>query len=103
MVYNQFVHSMPKVMTDLTIIYMAVLYPGYFSDLGMKGKLYDPAKQQFNKSAIEKAVDEALKKYKDKYQDMRWDYNRIKYDSLYDFGISFSEQMANLNMDTRRA
>jgi hypothetical protein len=102
MTYNQFIHSMPRVMTDLTAIFMAVLYPDYFSGLGMSKSLYDRQRQQFNQGAIEKAVREAIGYYKDKYKDMSWDPNRVKYSSLYDFAVSFSEQMANLNMETKR-
>jgi hypothetical protein len=102
MMYNQFVHSMPRVMTDLSLIYMAVLHPGYFEELGMKPLFYNKEKSQVNKAAVEKAVDDALGRYKDKYRDMNWRPSHVKYNSLYDFLVSFSDELAHLNMETKR-
>ncbi|HYD22610.1 MAG TPA: YbjN domain-containing protein [Flavipsychrobacter sp.] len=103
MVYNQFIHSMPKVMSDLTLIYMAVMHSEYFAELGMKELFYDKEKKELNRSAIERAVNNAVKRYKDKYKDMYWDAGKVKYNSLFDFSVSFSDQMANLNMETKRS
>ena len=101
MTYNQFIHSMPRVMTDLTLIYMAVLHPDYFEEMGMKPLFCDKNKQ-LNKSAIERATKDALSRYKDKYKNMNWNAAAVNYSSLYDFLVSFSDQMAHLNMDTKR-
>jgi hypothetical protein len=101
MAYNQFIHSMPRVMSDLTLIYMAALHPDYFKELGMKSEFCDSNKQ-LNRSAIERATKDALNRYKDKYKNMNWNYTAINYTSLYDFLVSFSDQMAHLNMDTKR-
>jgi len=101
-VYNQFIYSMPKVQTDLIKIYMAVMHPDFFGELGMQEEYYNKEKDEFNKDAITKAVDKALAPWKDKFRSMKWDHKRISYDSLYDFGLDFSEMMANLNLDTKR-
>ncbi len=102
MVYNQFIHSMPRVMNDLTTIYMAAMHADYFEELGMKEPFYDKTDDKLNKQAIERAMSDAIKRYKNKYADMNWDNNKIKYNSLYDFSVSFSDQLANLNMETKR-
>jgi hypothetical protein len=102
MLYNQFIYSMPKLQTDLITIYMAVRHPDFFAELGMKERLYDTEKAQFNKEAIKRAIDQALAKYKDKFRSMNWDHSRISYDSLYDFGIDFSEHLSGLNLETKR-
>ncbi|MBL7717944.1 MAG: YbjN domain-containing protein [Flavipsychrobacter sp.] len=103
MVYNHFVHSMPRVMSDLSQVYMAVLHSDYFEALGMKPLFYNREKQELNKAAIERATKDALGRYQDKYREMNWNYAAIKYTSLYDFLISFSDQLAHLNMDTKRS
>ena len=89
-------------MTELVTIYSAVMHPGYFAALGMTTAFYDEKKQKFNKDLIVEAVDNAINKYKEKYVALKWDHSRTSYKSLYDFGTSFSEQMANLNLETRR-
>lgn len=100
--YNEFVFNMPRVQRDLSIIYMAVMHSHFFSELGMKQQLYNPADKSFNKDAIAAAATEAVNRYKDKYTHIGWDSGRTSYNSLYEFGISFSEQIANLNLETKR-
>jgi hypothetical protein len=102
MLYNQFIYSMPRVQTDLIVIYMAVMHPDFFKELGMKTPLYNADTKEFNEEAISGAVNNAISKFKDKFKNMRWDDSRISYGSLYDFGISFSEHMANMNLETKR-
>lgn len=101
--YSHFVYSMPRVLTDLTIIYQAVMHADYFEELGMKEKLYNEEKNKFNAGLIEDAVDIALDRFRDKYKDMNWDHGRISYANLYEFGASFGEHMSRLNLETRRA
>jgi hypothetical protein len=93
---------MPRVQTDLITIYMAVMHSDYFAELGMKQRLYDPAKKEFNKEAIREACEQAIGKFTDKFKSIKWDADRISYKSLYEFGIDFSEQLSNLNLETKR-
>jgi len=71
---------MPRILTDLATIYMAVMYSEYFSSLGMQQSLYDPANGQFNKEGIRRAIDEALNRYADKFPNMKWDHNQVSYE-----------------------
>ena len=100
--YNEFIYSMPRILTALTTIYMMVMQADYFAELGMEHTLYNKDTKEFDKEKIKQSVDAAMAPYKDKYASMKWDHSKIKYDSLYDFGISFSEQMANMNLETKR-
>ncbi|HRO42215.1 MAG TPA: hypothetical protein PL009_05240 [Flavipsychrobacter sp.] len=102
MVYNQFLYSMPKLQTDLITIYMAVMHADFFAELGMKEKLYDAEKKQFASDLITGATDYAIEKYKDKFRNMKWDHSQISFSNLYEFGIDFSEQLSNLNLETKR-
>lgn len=102
MVYNQFIYSMPGVMTELVTIYSAVMHREYFAALGMTSLFYDEKSGTFDKELITAAVDNAINKYKEKYVALKWDHARTSYKSLYDFGTTFSEQMANINLETRR-
>lgn len=102
LLYNQFIFNMPRVQTDLTLLYMAVLHAYYFKALGMTHQLYNPDTKEFDKDTIGQAATEAVQRYTDKYTRMRWDTDRTAYNSLYDFGVSFSEQIANLNLETKR-
>jgi len=100
--YNQFIYSMPQVMTNLAIIYYAVLQPDYFKALGLSQSFYEPASQHFNQPLIEQAVKEELARFQDKYPHLHWQHDKIEYDNLYNFGTSFTEQMAQLNLELKR-
>lgn len=100
--YSHFIYSVPKVQVDLTIIYMAVLNANFFKDLGLKEPFYRQETNEFNQLKIEAAVDNALATFKEKYKKLKWDHGRINYDSIFDFATSFSEQIAGLNLETKR-
>jgi len=102
LVYNQFLYSMPKLQTDLIRIYMAVMHAAFFAELGMKTNLYNAQTGILNQAHIVKAIDEAVEGYADKFKSMKWEHDRISYRSLYEFGIDFSEQIASLNLETKR-
>jgi hypothetical protein len=102
MLHNQFIYSMPRIQSDIAAVYMAVQHPDFFEELGLKEQLYNKDKKEFNISAIQDALDVAIDKYRDKYIYLKWDHKRLSYDSLYDFGVTLSEQMANLNLEIKR-
>jgi len=102
MVYNQFSYSMPRVLTELTTIYMAVLHVDFFRDLGMDPLFRDPLTGQLQPQLIASAIDVAMARWPDKYVNLTWDHNRINYNTLWDFAHSFSEQVAGLNTEIKR-
>jgi hypothetical protein len=100
--YEEYTYSMPKPITDLITIYMAVMHADYFKELGMTERFYDKEKERFNKDAIQKAASDAIGRFEDKYTEMKWNNERINFNSLYEFGISISDQITNLNLKTKR-
>lgn len=100
--YNQFIYSMPKVQTDLIQLYMAVLHADYFEALGMKQNLYHRQAQKFEAEKITRAIDQIITENTEKYKSLRWDHNRISFDSLYAFGVDFTDQLSALNLETKR-
>lgn len=102
LVYNQFTYSMPAVVTELTTIYMAVMHADFFHDLGMSPLFINPDTKTLDKALITSAVDTAIGRWQDKYVSLKWSYDKVKYDSLWSFGQSFSEQVVNLNLEVKR-
>lgn len=100
--HNHFIYSMPRVLSDLTTVYLAVLHADFFAALGAKRKLYDPLIERFERDLIVKLVDETLAKVKDKYTVLNWEHSRVSYKSLHDFAVTFSDQMVGLKLDVRR-
>jgi hypothetical protein len=102
MVYNQFSYSMPALVTELATIYMAVMHTDFFHDLGMKERMYNPETKTLNKELIAQAIDQAIARWPDKYVSLRWNHDRVNYDTLWDFCYSFSEQVVALNLEVKR-
>ncbi len=101
-VYSNYAYSMPRVLKDLSTIFMAVLHPAFFKALGLKESFYDEESKQLNKPAIERAVSNAVNHFPDKYKSLHWDAGRVNYESLFTFLTSFSDQMAHLNLDLKK-
>jgi hypothetical protein len=102
MVYNQFSYSMPRVLTELLQVYMAVQHADFFRELGLREAFYDPASKTLFKTRITDAIDRIIEPWKEKYQSLRWDHSRINYNSLWEFCSSFSEHLVALNLEIRR-
>jgi hypothetical protein len=102
LVYNQFTYSMPSILTELTSVFMAVRHGEYYRECGMKAVLYNATDNKFDKQTIEGAVDGILSRYREKFKSLKWDFSRMKYDSLYEFAISYTELMTNINLETKR-
>lgn len=102
LLHNQFIYSMPKVQTSLIKILMAVIHHDYCTELWPDVKFYDAEHKKFNRDLIEHTTNKALEAFKERYEHIRWDNERIRYNTLFDFCISYSEQIANLNLKTKR-
>jgi hypothetical protein len=101
-VYNQFSFSMPRVLTELSTIYMAVMHHDFFTELGLTQPFYDPETKTVNKERVVSAVDAVLARWSDKYASMKWDHNKVSYKSLWDFADSYTEHMVSLNLEVKR-
>jgi hypothetical protein len=101
-VYNQFSFSMPRVLTDLGTIYMAVIHADFFKDLGLTDPFYDPETSQLNRDRIVSAVDSVMSRWSEKYASMKWDHTRVSYKSLWEFADSYTEHMVSLNLEVKR-
>jgi hypothetical protein len=101
-VYSNYAYSMPLVLKELSTVFMAVLHAAYFKELGMREPFYLEDTKQFNRPAIEQAVDDAIRRFPNKYKSLRWDHNKVSYESLFTFATSFSDQMAHLNLELKK-
>lgn len=98
LLFSQFGASVPKVQTDLTILFEAVLYPSFFKALGFDPVFYDEAEARLNPAAIRAAIDQILVPFLPKYPHLRWAHDQVSYDNRYAFCASFAMQVANLNL-----
>ena len=99
--FCQYNFSLPKVITDLYHILMRVCYSDYFKDLGFKEELYNSKTQKFNKELIEQNISKTISNWKEKYQQIAFKTENLKYDSLSSFTQSLTAEIEFVNTETR--
>ncbi len=100
--YNQYTFSMPDALTELYHLYMTVLHADYFEAVGAQKKIYEATTNQFNKSWIQQRILQIVGRHREKFPYLAFDAAKLRFDSLYNFGVSFSEQLAAVNLDPRK-
>jgi hypothetical protein len=99
--FCQYNFSLPKVITDLYHILMKVCYSDYFKELGIKEELYNSNTKKFNKEVIEQNINKTISNWKEKYQQITFKTENLKYDSLSSFTQSLTAEIEFVNTETR--
>jgi len=99
--YCQYSYSLPKAVTELFHLYMMVNYPEYFVALGYKKVYYDPVRKQFVSQAVIDKIKEIQNRWKDKYPNMDFKTQNLRFDTLINFNLTFTNEMEFLNMEPK--
>ncbi len=99
--YCQFSYSLPRPVTDLFHLFMMINYPDFFTELGFKKQYYNKEANQFDQEAIIATINEIQKAWKEKYPEMKFNTDRLKFENLVSFNQSFTNEIEALNMETK--
>lgn len=99
--FCQYNYSLPRVITDLYHILMRVSYSDYFNELGFKEELYNNNTKTFNQELIEQNIIKTINQWKEKYQQVAFKTENLKYDSLVSFTQSLTAEIEFVNTETR--
>ena len=99
--YSQYSYSLPRAITELFHLYMRVNYSEYFSALGYKNSLYNPAKNEFDTSEIIDSIKSIQAVWKDKYPLMDFKTQNLRFDTLANFDLTFTNEMEFLNVEPK--
>jgi hypothetical protein len=99
--YSQFSYSLPRAITELLQLYMMVNYAGFFSALGYKKSYYDLEKNQFNADEIVNRIKKIQETWKEKYPNMDFKTENLRFESLVNFNLSFTNEIEFLNMEPK--
>ena len=99
--YSQYSYSLPRAITELFHLYMRVNYADYFSALGYKNSLYNPAKNEFDTSEIIDSIKSIQAVWKDKYPLMDFKTQNLRFDTLANFDLTFTNEMEFLNVEPK--
>ncbi|HEX2846430.1 MAG TPA: hypothetical protein VHN59_07770 [Chitinophagaceae bacterium] len=99
--YCQYSYSLPRVITELFNLYMHINYSDYFAALGNKQVYYKAAVNQFDSEAIIDRIKDIQEKWKDKYPNMDFKTQNLRFDNLVNFDQTFTTEMEFLNMESK--
>lgn len=99
--FCQYSYSLPRAITELYHLYMMVNYADFFTALGFNKPYYDQSKNQFDQDEITGRIKEIQTKWKDKYPNMDFKTQNLRYDTLVNFNLTFTNEMEFLNMEAK--
>ena len=98
--FCQYSYSLPKAISELIHLYMMVNYSDYFSALGYR-RYYDPAKNMFSQDDIVEKIKMIQNKWKEKFPLMDFKTQNLRFDNLFLFNYSFTNEMEFLNLEPK--
>jgi len=99
--YCQYSYSLPKVISELFLLYMQINYSDYFAALGNKRVYYNPANNHFDNEAIVERIRSIQEKWKDKYPNMDYKVQNLRFDNVVNFNQTFTTELEFLNMESK--
>ena len=99
--FCQYSYSLPKAITELFHLFMMVNYPDYFTALGFSTQYYDPAINQFQQQAIIDKIYAIQQHWKEKYPLMDFKTQNLRFDSLVNFNLTYTNELEFLNMEPK--
>lgn len=99
--FCQYSYSLPKPITEMFHLFMMVNYSEYFAALGFGEKYYDAVTKHFNAGAIAERIKQVQEKWKPKYVNMDFRFNNLRFDTMLNFNLSFTNEVQFLNMESK--
>lgn len=99
--YCQYNFSLPKPITDLYLLLMKVVYADFFGELGFTTELYNSKIPEFNVGLIEERINAIINEWKEKFPQIGFKTENLKYDSLLSFTHSFTSEVEFVNTESK--
>lgn len=98
--YCQYSYSLPRPVTEFFLLFMKINYPGFFRDLGFT-KSFMKEDGNYDQETIGAELTRIQEAWNDKYPEMKFRTDRLKWDSNVVFNQSFTNEVESLNMESR--
>jgi hypothetical protein len=99
--YCQYNFSLPKPVTELYHLLMRVCYSDFFLELGFTDELFNSSTQVFQKERIELLIKQIIDSWKNKYPQIQFKTENLKYDTLLSFTHTFTSEVEFVNTEAR--
>lgn len=97
--YCQYSYSLPRPITEWFLLFMMINYPGYFKDLGFT-KTFIKEDGTYNQEAITAEIIRVQEAWAEKYPEMKFRTDRLRWDNAVTFNQSFTNEIESLNMES---
>jgi len=99
--YCQYSYSLPRPVTELYHLMMMINYGDYFAALGFRSDYYNRETNEYNREAITARIKAIEERWRDKYGELEFKTDKLRYDSKVSFNQSFTTEIEYLNLETK--
>jgi hypothetical protein len=99
--YCQYSYSLPKPISELFHLMMMVNYSNYFKELGFRNDYFNMETKEYNKEAIIEKIKSIETRWKEKYPELEFKTDKLKFESKVAFNQSFTTEIEYLNLETK--
>ena len=99
--YCQYSYSLPRPLTELFHLLLMINYGDYFTALGFRSDYFNRDTGEYNREAIITRIKAIEEKWKEKYGELEFKTDKLKYDSKVAFNQSFTAEIEYLNLETK--
>jgi hypothetical protein len=100
--YCQYSYSLPKPVSELFHLFMMANYPDFFKELGYKDEFYNAENSTYNKELISERIKTIIEKWKEKYPELNFNTDKLKFDNQVSFNQTFTSEVEYLNLETKQ-
>jgi hypothetical protein len=99
--YCQYSYSLPRPITEYFHLFMMINYCDFFRDIGFKEEYYKKETGEYNRELIFQRIEETEARWKEKYPELKFKTDKLKFDNEVAFNQSFTTEIEYLNLETK--
>jgi hypothetical protein len=99
--YCQYSYSLPRPITEYFHLFMMINYGDFFRDIGFKEEYYKKETGEYNRELIFQRIEETEARWKEKYPELKFKTDKLKFDNEVAFNQSFTTEIEYLNLETK--
>lgn len=96
---SQYLYSLPRPISALFEIFMEINHSKFFFAFYNGYNFYEPQRQHFYIHRIEREIIQVEKIWKTKYPNFRFAVEKLEYNNLLEFNLSFTKIVSSINLD----
>jgi hypothetical protein len=99
--YCQYSYSLPRPISEYFHLFMMINYGDFFRDIGFKEEYYKKETGEYNRELIFQRIEETEARWRDKYPELKFKTDKLKFDNEVAFNQSFTTEIEYLNLETK--